>query len=206
MMIPLLPAAASNSDCRRRSHPDCRATRQRQLAQNRLQAGKGLHGDRNADVGARQLRAFWKSQGNLAVRKSAWWAREDSNLQPDRYERSALTIELRARCGGARVAAPACGRSHTTPRLERQSRREAEPRDSRCVPETFLKSRPDAHAGRRSRPSGASAMLSPETAFDRRESPTQLWILATNHGRGRLRPGVMLAPMSIFKAPVGSCA
>ena len=28
---------------------------------------------------------------------NAWWAREDSNLQPDRYERSALTIELRAR-------------------------------------------------------------------------------------------------------------
>src|SRR5262245_28534385 len=27
----------------------------------------------------------------------SWWAREDSNLQPDRYERSALTIELRAR-------------------------------------------------------------------------------------------------------------
>jgi hypothetical protein len=26
-----------------------------------------------------------------------WWAREDSNLQPDRYERSALTVELRAR-------------------------------------------------------------------------------------------------------------
>ena len=25
-----------------------------------------------------------------------WWAREDSNLQPDRYERSALTIELQA--------------------------------------------------------------------------------------------------------------
>src|SRR5215467_6396446 len=75
---------------------------QRQLAQNRLQAGKDLHGDRNADVGARQLRAFWKSRGNLAVRKSAWWAREDSNLQPDRYERSALTIELRARRDGAR--------------------------------------------------------------------------------------------------------
>ena len=29
-------------------------------------------------------------------RKSEWWAREDSNLQPDRYERSALTIELQA--------------------------------------------------------------------------------------------------------------
>jgi hypothetical protein len=25
-----------------------------------------------------------------------WWAREDSNLQPDRYERPALTVELRA--------------------------------------------------------------------------------------------------------------
>ena len=25
-----------------------------------------------------------------------WWARQDSNLQPDRYERSALTIELQA--------------------------------------------------------------------------------------------------------------
>src|SRR5262249_12528356 len=26
-----------------------------------------------------------------------WWARQDSNLQPDRYERPALTIELQAR-------------------------------------------------------------------------------------------------------------
>ncbi len=26
-----------------------------------------------------------------------WWAGQDSNLQPDRYERSALTIELPAR-------------------------------------------------------------------------------------------------------------
>ena len=30
-----------------------------------------------------------------------WWAREDSNLQPDRYERSALTIELQARLKNA---------------------------------------------------------------------------------------------------------
>ena len=30
-----------------------------------------------------------------------WWARQDLNLQPDRYERPALTIELRARAGGA---------------------------------------------------------------------------------------------------------
>src|SRR5215813_15471685 len=49
----------------------------------------------------------------------SWWAREDSNLQPDRYERSALTIELRARCVRARAAPPA---PHTMPRRERQSR------------------------------------------------------------------------------------
>jgi hypothetical protein len=32
------------------------------------------------------------------VRQTAecWWARQDSNLQPDRYERPALTIELQA--------------------------------------------------------------------------------------------------------------
>ena len=34
---------------------------------------------------------------NTGSCENAWWAREDSNLQPDRYERSALTIELRAR-------------------------------------------------------------------------------------------------------------
>jgi hypothetical protein len=65
---------------------------QRQLAQNRLQAGKGLHGDRNADVGARQLRPFLKSQGNLAVRKSAWWGWKDSNLQPGGYELEGLEL------------------------------------------------------------------------------------------------------------------
>ena len=32
-----------------------------------------------------------------ATRKQEWWARQDSNLQPDRYERPALTIELQAR-------------------------------------------------------------------------------------------------------------
>ena len=34
-----------------------------------------------------------------------WWARQDSNLQPDRYERPALTIELRAP-GAVRPAVP----------------------------------------------------------------------------------------------------
>src|SRR5690606_5123688 len=28
--------------------------------------------------------------------REVWWARQDSNLQPDRYERSALTVELQA--------------------------------------------------------------------------------------------------------------
>ena len=48
------------------------------------------------------MRAWGNGSGfvrvrNLWLRENAWWAREDSNLQPDRYERSALTIELRAR-------------------------------------------------------------------------------------------------------------
>src|SRR4029079_6493626 len=30
------------------------------------------------------------------IGRTAWWARQDSNLQPDRYERPALTIELQA--------------------------------------------------------------------------------------------------------------
>ncbi len=32
----------------------------------------------------------------VARKGEAWWARQDSNLQPDRYERPALTIELQA--------------------------------------------------------------------------------------------------------------
>jgi|tagenome__1003787_1003787.scaffolds.fasta_scaffold13036950_1 hypothetical protein len=46
-------------------------------------AGNGLRGDRNAAA----IAASRPSPGNLPVRKTAWWAREDSNLQPDRYER-----------------------------------------------------------------------------------------------------------------------
>ena len=36
-----------------------------------------------------------KNQNRRRVRL-CWWARQDSNLQPDRYERPALTIELQA--------------------------------------------------------------------------------------------------------------
>ena len=53
-----------------------------------------------------KLRASWPSPGNLAVRKNAWWARQDSNLQPDRYDRSALAVEPRARSRGARRQGP----------------------------------------------------------------------------------------------------
>jgi hypothetical protein len=40
-----------------------------------------------------------------ALLETRWWARQDSNLQPDRYERPALTIELQAPPGTAGEAA-----------------------------------------------------------------------------------------------------
>jgi hypothetical protein len=39
---------------------------------------------------------FSTATGDLRNRRTGWWAREDSNLQPDRYEPAALAIELRA--------------------------------------------------------------------------------------------------------------
>ena len=41
--------------------------------------------------------AICTTPGNLRLYGTAWWAREDSNLQPSGYEPLALTIELRAR-------------------------------------------------------------------------------------------------------------
>ena len=43
-----------------------------------------------------------------------WWARQDSNLQPDRYERPALTIELQAPPRGGREGRPATVRGSFT--------------------------------------------------------------------------------------------
>ena len=44
-----------------------------------------------------------------------WWARQDSNLQPDRYERPALTIELQAPPrDGSRETRPATVRGSFT--------------------------------------------------------------------------------------------
>src|SRR6478735_1273277 len=59
---------------------------QRQTAQNPLQARIGLRRDRNAAARARQLRLPGRLREISAVRKSAWWARQDSNPLPDRYE------------------------------------------------------------------------------------------------------------------------
>src|SRR5947208_13241166 len=47
----------------------------------------------------RSLRLTFVALARPAVAREAregWWARQDSNLQPDRYERPALTIELQA--------------------------------------------------------------------------------------------------------------
>jgi hypothetical protein len=103
---------------------------QRQLGRNPLHAGISLCRDHSTDGKARQFGAFWRKAGNSQVRKSAWWAREDSNLQPDRYERSALTIELRAQAG--------CGRQCAPPRLppiqcRAPSDNAPSPGDSSCV-------------------------------------------------------------------------
>jgi hypothetical protein len=43
-----------------------------------------------------QFAGFRWPSGNLRDRANAWWARQDSNLQPSGYEPLALTIELRA--------------------------------------------------------------------------------------------------------------
>jgi hypothetical protein len=63
-------------------------------------AGAKLHRSKEGDRYKfwRETRSPFAIVGFKAAqeRTGEWWAREDSNLQPDRYERSALTIELRA--------------------------------------------------------------------------------------------------------------
>jgi hypothetical protein len=87
--------------------PCCRETEfqgGRQLGRKRRQATLGLAGDLNPSRGARQCAAIRPPRGNLWWRANAWWAREDSNLQPSGYEPLALTIELRARAAGVRAS------------------------------------------------------------------------------------------------------
>src|SRR5262245_43681954 len=64
---------------------------------------------------------FAPKPGNLRSTRNAWWAREDSNLQPSGYEPLALTIELRARrlAGGAELEHFALKRKFIGPRRAR---------------------------------------------------------------------------------------
>ena len=52
--------------------------------------------------------------------RGEWWARQDSNLQPDGYEPSALTIELQARERGE-CARPGRLYNRTWARVEGQA-------------------------------------------------------------------------------------
>jgi hypothetical protein len=63
-----------------------------------------LCGDRARNGRGRQYAAFAPYSGTVRFLESAWWAREDSNLQPSGYEPLALTIELRARAAGVRAS------------------------------------------------------------------------------------------------------
>ena len=66
----------------------------------------------------RSLRFSYVARACRAEAREAsegWWARQDSNLQPDRYERPALTIELQAPPrSGSRNARPATVRGSFT--------------------------------------------------------------------------------------------
>ena len=57
-----------------------------------------------------------------------WWAGQDSNLQPDRYERPALTIEL-----PARMEPPGTGRVKAYPLRCVDGRRDAKTMPLRCL-------------------------------------------------------------------------
>jgi hypothetical protein len=55
-------------------------------------------------AGKKVITSGW--DGATRELSSDWWAGQDSNLQPDRYERPALTIELPARTREALSEAP----------------------------------------------------------------------------------------------------
>jgi hypothetical protein len=69
-----------------------------------------------------QIGANCRERGNLSERRNAWWAREDSNLQPSGYEPLALTIELRARAARAFIVV-----FDTTRLSERAQRSDVDP-------------------------------------------------------------------------------
>src|SRR5262245_4246338 len=72
--------------------------RQRRNGRTRRFYENGLSQIQATAKTTRQSAPICSRSETLRLCQTAWWAREDSNLQPDRYERSALTIELRAQC------------------------------------------------------------------------------------------------------------
>src|SRR5258707_1034723 len=74
-------------------------------------------------------------------RENAWWARQDSNLQPDRYERSALTIELQARLSEIPAGA------HSIPHRNSRRRGPAYIRSSRLALPLNILALSSSHSG-----------------------------------------------------------
>src|SRR5258708_26904645 len=85
----------------------CRA--QRLVAKIDAIATSGGDRDRTSRIrtrgNARKLRAICRRPENIGSHRTGWWAREDSNLQPDRYERSARG-STRARSTGVARKSP----------------------------------------------------------------------------------------------------
>ncbi len=111
------------------------------------------------------LRFEFVALARLAEARDAsegWWARQDSNLQPDRYERPALTIELQAPPRAAETAAGngagivyRADRRSGNPGLNRPKRRRIPPpcaiSRSRRRPVCRIRPGSSASAGRRPR-------------------------------------------------------
>jgi hypothetical protein len=72
----------------------------------RMPPEQPLRRDVESSRSQNEIESFFnrKSSRSLVVRRFSWWARQDSNLQPDRYERNVLTIE--AAPAGEEVLAP----------------------------------------------------------------------------------------------------
>ena len=99
-------------DARRRAfhnHPFCESAREQRST--RL-TDEGTVQSRRGVARPRRMRGFCSDPGNFWFDGSAWWARLDSNQEPDRYERSALTIELRALKGIVLARRAAGAQSH----------------------------------------------------------------------------------------------
>ncbi len=67
-----------------------------------LAAGGSAKVSKNSRFVQRPSARYPAESPSIPIRVWGWWAGQDSNLQPDRYERPALTIELPARKGSPR--------------------------------------------------------------------------------------------------------